>query len=137
MLEVRGSGAGMTTLVSIVAGLRWADAGGVTVAGIDALAHPERARRLLGLAPQELAICPVLSVERNLAFLSGLAGLGGREPRERVTVGADVRTRGQASRPWSSLGSEARSRPSTSFRGGPGPSRRQAPSAGCSGASAP
>jgi ABC-2 type transport system ATP-binding protein len=46
------NGAGKTTLVSIVAGLRRADAGCITVSGIDALARPMEARRHLGLAPK-------------------------------------------------------------------------------------
>ena len=84
------NGAGKTTLVSIVAGLRRADAGTVTVDGIDALAHPERAREVLGLAPQELGIYPVLSVERNLRFFAELSGLTGRRLRERVIEVADA-----------------------------------------------
>ena len=84
------NGAGKTTLVSIVAGLRRADAGRVAVDGIDALAHPEAARRVLGLAPQELGIYPVLSVEKNLAFFAELSGLGGRNLRDRVVEVADA-----------------------------------------------
>ncbi len=84
------NGAGKTTLVSIVAGLRRADAGTATVAGIDALAHPAQAREVLGLAPQELGIYPVLSVERNLVFFAELAGLRGRTLRARVTDVADA-----------------------------------------------
>jgi ABC-2 type transport system ATP-binding protein len=78
------NGAGKTTLVSIVAGLRRADAGAATVAGIDALAHPEQARAVLGLAPQELGIYPVLSVEDNLGFFAELAGLSGKKLRARI-----------------------------------------------------
>jgi ABC-2 type transport system ATP-binding protein len=81
------NGAGKTTLVSIVAGLRRADAGEARVAGIDALAHPERARAVLGLAPQELGIYPVLSVAQNLGFFAELSGLTGKRLRGRV---ADV-----------------------------------------------
>jgi ABC-2 type transport system ATP-binding protein len=84
------NGAGKTTLVSIVAGLRKADAGSVSVAGIDALAHPEKARAVLGLAPQDLGIYPILSVERNLTFFAQLAGLMGPRLRERVTEVADA-----------------------------------------------
>jgi ABC-2 type transport system ATP-binding protein len=78
------NGAGKTTLVSIVTGLRRADAGTVTVAGIDALARPERARQILGLAPQDLGIYPVLSVAQNLSFFAELAGLAGSRLRARV-----------------------------------------------------
>jgi len=84
------NGAGKTTLVSIVAGLRRADAGTARVDGIDALAHPEQARAVLGLAPQELGIYPVLSVERNLVFFAELSGLTGRKLRDRVTDVADA-----------------------------------------------
>ena len=84
------NGAGKTTIVSIVAGLRRADAGTVRVDGIDALAHPERAREVLGLAPQDLGIYPVLSVEQNLAFFAELSGLTGRALRSRVADVADA-----------------------------------------------
>lgn len=84
------NGAGKTTLVSIVAGLRPADAGTATVDGIDALAHPDRARAVLGLAPQDLSIYPVLSVERNLTFFAELSGLTGELLRARVTDVADA-----------------------------------------------
>src|SRR5256885_791466 len=50
------NGAGKTTLVSIVAGLRRADAGTVTVDGIDARRSPLEACRRLGLASQELGL---------------------------------------------------------------------------------
>lgn len=78
------NGAGKTTLVSIVAGLRSADGGTVTVNGMDALAHPDKARALLGLAPQDLGIYPVLSVERNLTFFAELSGLTGKRLRAQV-----------------------------------------------------
>jgi ABC-2 type transport system ATP-binding protein len=84
------NGAGKTTLVSIVAGLRRADAGEVAVNGVDALAHPDQAREVLGLAPQELGIYPVLSVEKNLRFFAELAGLRGKVLRARVTDVADA-----------------------------------------------
>jgi ABC-2 type transport system ATP-binding protein len=84
------NGAGKTTLVSIVAGLRRADAGSVRVGSIDALAHPEKAREVLGLAPQDLGIYPVLSVRKNLEFFAELAGLSGGELRTRVGAIADA-----------------------------------------------
>ncbi len=69
------NGAGKTTLVSIICGLRRADAGSVHVNGIDALAHPGKARQHLGLAPQELGIYPIDTVRQNLRLFAELAGL--------------------------------------------------------------
>jgi ABC-type multidrug transport system ATPase subunit len=78
------NGAGKTTLVSIVAGLRRADAGVVEVDGLDALARSVEVRRRIGLAPQDLGIYPVVSVRNNLALFGRLAGLGPRELRTRI-----------------------------------------------------
>ncbi len=78
------NGAGKTTLVSIVAGLRTADEGEVEVDGVDALAHPERARASIGLAPQDLGIYPILTVAQNLALFGELAGLAGARLRSRI-----------------------------------------------------
>ncbi len=78
------NGAGKSTLVSIVAGLRHADAGSVTVGGVDALAHPPAARRLIGLAPQELGVYPVVTVRHNLQLFGELAGLGRRDLQARI-----------------------------------------------------
>jgi ABC-2 type transport system ATP-binding protein len=71
------NGAGKTTMVSIICGLRRADGGSVTVNGVDALAHPARARESIGLAPQDLAIYPVDTVSQNLALFGRLGGLLG------------------------------------------------------------
>ncbi len=84
------NGAGKTTLVSILAGLRQADAGRVTIGGIDALAHPHRARRLLGLAPQETGIYPTLTCRENLRFFAELTGLRRRELRRAVDSVAEA-----------------------------------------------
>jgi ABC-2 type transport system ATP-binding protein len=69
------NGAGKTTLVSIVAGLHHPDAGSVRIGGIDALAHPRAARRLLGVAPQDTGVYPTLTCRDNLRFFAELAGL--------------------------------------------------------------
>ncbi len=42
------NGAGKTTLLECILGLRRPDSGSITIGGIDALAHPEQAKRLLG-----------------------------------------------------------------------------------------
>lgn len=84
------NGAGKTTLVSIVAGLRQADAGAVTVGGIDVLKHPEQARPRIGLAPQELGIYPGLTVDHNLVFFAELAGYRGQGTRTAVHEAAQA-----------------------------------------------
>lgn len=66
------NGAGKTSLVSIVAGLRRADAGTVQVRGS------------IGLAPQDTGVYMPLSVRDNLRFFGGLAGLRGRGLRARI-----------------------------------------------------
>ncbi len=83
------NGAGKTTLVSIVAGLRRADSGTALVGGVDVDRFPKRAQRLIGFAPQETGVYPVLTVRDNLRFFAGLAGLRRREASDRIDeVGA-------------------------------------------------
>jgi len=84
------NGAGKTTLVSIVAGLRKADAGTVKVDGVDALRSPFTARRSLGLAPQDLGVYPTVRVRDNLVCFGELADLRGAELRERVDWVGDL-----------------------------------------------
>ncbi len=69
------NGAGKSTLLSIIAGLVKADAGSVTVDGVDVLADPRSATGLVGIAPQRTGIYPPLSVRENLEFFGELSGL--------------------------------------------------------------
>ncbi|MFE0044372.1 ABC transporter ATP-binding protein [Streptomyces albireticuli] len=78
------NGAGKTTLMSLVAGLLRPDAGEIEVRGVSPVRDPRRARRELGLAPQELGVYPPLTVRQNLAFFAELAGLRGRDVRLRT-----------------------------------------------------
>jgi ABC-2 type transport system ATP-binding protein len=84
------NGAGKTSLVSIVAGLRRPDAGEVTVGGLDVTRHRQSVGKLLGLAPQELAIYPTLKVRDNLVVYGELAGLRGAALRRRIDETADA-----------------------------------------------
>ncbi|MEU8196895.1 ABC transporter ATP-binding protein [Microbispora amethystogenes] len=68
------NGAGKTTFVEVVTGLVRPDAGRVRIAGRSGRA----VRRLLGVAPQELALYNGVSVRENLRLFAGLAGLRGR-----------------------------------------------------------
>ncbi len=83
-LELHGSeiyallgpnGAGKTSLVRAICGRLRLDSGSVRLAGEDPAADP-RARRLLGLVPQELALYPELTARENLEIFGCLLGLG-------------------------------------------------------------
>jgi ABC-2 type transport system ATP-binding protein len=84
------NGAGKTSLVSIVAGLRRPDAGTVHVGGIDVVRDPQRARGLVGLAPQDTGVYMPLRVRDNLRFFAGLAGMRRAEQRARIDEIADA-----------------------------------------------
>jgi ABC-2 type transport system ATP-binding protein len=84
------NGAGKTTLVSIIAGLRRADSGSVRVGDIDVGRHRGQVGRLIGLAPQELAIYPRLRVRENLVLFGELAGLRREALRTRIEETADA-----------------------------------------------
>ena len=70
------NGAGKTTFVSAVATLHRPDAGTLRVAGIDAVAHPDRVRRVIGLAGQHAAVEPALTGRENLVMVARLFGHG-------------------------------------------------------------
>ena len=68
------NGAGKTTLISIVCGLVTPTSGSVTVGGHDILRDYRRARALIGLVPQEIAIEPFAPVWTTVSFSRGLFG---------------------------------------------------------------
>ena len=71
------NGAGKTTLINVIAGLARASAGSVSVMGADAVADYRRARRMLGVVPQELVFDPFFTVRETLRIQSGYFGIRG------------------------------------------------------------
>jgi ABC-2 type transport system ATP-binding protein len=69
------NGAGKTTLISIIAGLVKASRGQVRVMGADVVTDYRKARRLLGVVPQELVFDPFFTVRETLRFQAGYFGL--------------------------------------------------------------
>jgi ABC-2 type transport system ATP-binding protein len=77
------NGAGKSTLMALATGLLEPASGRVLLAGGGDPRDP-RARAVLGLAPQELALYEDLSGRENLEFFGRMQGLAGARLRERV-----------------------------------------------------
>ena len=73
------NGAGKTTLISILAGLTRADRGSTRILGHDVTTDYRRARRLIGVVPQELVFDPFFSVRETLRIQSGYFGIRGND----------------------------------------------------------
>jgi ABC-2 type transport system ATP-binding protein len=73
------NGAGKTTLINVMAGLTRADAGAVSVMGADTVSSYRRARRMLGVVPQELVFDPFFTVRETLRIQSGYFGIRGND----------------------------------------------------------
>jgi ABC-2 type transport system ATP-binding protein len=69
------NGAGKTTLISILAGLTRATGGRVQVLGHDVVNDFVKARKALGVVPQELVFDPFFTVREALRIQSGYFGL--------------------------------------------------------------
>ena len=70
------NGAGKSTLINILAGLTRATSGRAAVLGCDVRRQWRKARRQLGVVPQELAYDPFFTVREMLTLQSGYFGLG-------------------------------------------------------------
>jgi ABC-2 type transport system ATP-binding protein len=78
------NGAGKTTCISMISGLLKPDAGEVFVAGAAFWSDPQKAKRIMGVVPQELAIYHELSGRENLEFWGRMAGLSARDAKSRA-----------------------------------------------------
>ena len=78
------NGAGKTTTLRMVAGLLKPDAGEISVFGIDALADPIAAKRLIAWAPDEPMLYDQLTPMEYLEFVAGLWGVEPQAARARA-----------------------------------------------------
>jgi len=68
------NGAGKTTLISTICGLLTYDSGGIKVDGYDTVNEYRRARKLIGLVPQEVMLEPFETVYDTVRFTRGMFG---------------------------------------------------------------
>ncbi len=80
------NGAGKSTLMSLVAGLRAADAGTLHLDGAPLTAANAASRTSLGLVPQHIALYPELNADENLRIFGALYGLRGADLRDRINT---------------------------------------------------
>jgi ABC-2 type transport system ATP-binding protein len=94
------NGAGKSTTMALLTGLLTPDAGTISMGDVGAPQLAE-ARRLMGLAPQSLALYENLTGFENAAFFGEIYGLRGARLRERAAwalsfVGLDQRSKDRA-----------------------------------------
>jgi len=77
------NGAGKTTTVRMLCTLLPPTSGTATVAGIDVLKDPDKVRRRIGVALQEIGLDPVQTGRELLELQCGLYGITGKRARER------------------------------------------------------
>ncbi|MBS0386159.1 MAG: ABC transporter ATP-binding protein [Proteobacteria bacterium] len=78
------NGAGKTTTLRMVAGLLKPDAGSISVYGIDSLADPIAAKRIMAWQPDEPALYDKLTAWEYLEFIAGLWGVDVKTARQRA-----------------------------------------------------
>ncbi len=78
------NGAGKTTTISMACGVTTPTRGTAHVDGHDVWRDPRKAKRALGLVPQELALYDELSARQNLRYFGRIYGLSGAELAARI-----------------------------------------------------
>ena len=84
------NGAGKTTTLKLVVGLLRPDAGSIDVLGIDALADPVAAKRMIAWVSDEPMIYDKLTPYEYLEFVAGLWGIDAREAEKRALALFDL-----------------------------------------------
>jgi ABC-2 type transport system ATP-binding protein len=78
------NGAGKTTTTSMLATERRPSAGDATLFGYSICKEPKAVRRMIGVAPQEVALYPTLSAAENLRFFGRVHGVRRKELERRI-----------------------------------------------------
>ena len=78
------NGAGKSTCLRILSTVLKPDSGTARIGGVDVVAEPLRARRLIGVLPHNAGLYPHLTARENIEYYGRLHGLEGRALAARV-----------------------------------------------------
>ncbi|NDJ55391.1 MAG: ABC transporter ATP-binding protein [Chloroflexi bacterium] len=78
------NGAGKTTTISMISGLISPTEGDASIGGHSITKEPLKAKALLGVIPQEIALYPTLTARQNLEFFGRMYDITGQELVKRV-----------------------------------------------------
>jgi ABC-2 type transport system ATP-binding protein len=78
------NGAGKSTTIGMISGLLEPTEGHARVGGYAITEQPLKAKALLGVVPQEIALYPKLTARQNLAFFGRMYGMGGDALNTRI-----------------------------------------------------
>lgn len=78
------NGAGKSTTISMLSGLLKPTEGSIFIKGEDVVKNPMKAKRAIGLVPQDIALYPTLTAKENLIFWGRMYGLTGKVLSERI-----------------------------------------------------
>jgi ABC-2 type transport system ATP-binding protein len=84
------NGAGKTTTISILSTILRPTRGSVTLKQIDLLRRPMKARRFIGVVPQDIALYPELTAWENLSFFGRLHGLRGAILKDSILMALEA-----------------------------------------------
>lgn len=78
------NGAGKSTLINMMSGVFPPTAGTIQLFGVDAVKDPVRAKKLLGIVPQEVVVEMAFTVEEVLHYFAGMYGVPLSERSRRI-----------------------------------------------------
>lgn len=84
------NGAGKSTTISMISGLIEPTRGDALIGGHSIVREPLKAKTLLGIVPQEVALYPKLSARQNLDFFGRMYGMGGKTLARRIDEVLDI-----------------------------------------------
>src|SRR6476659_2225783 len=84
------NGAGKSTTLRMLTGYLTPNAGRIVIGGVDAVADPVGARKLIGYLPESVPLYRELRVEEYLRFRARLKGVPRKQVKERVRASLEL-----------------------------------------------